>query len=144
MWDLYSSHGHGAIQITVTNKSRRFLSDVEVVVTFPWHNATAVDEEPDPQTLPLFPRPYGEPPESHGIYGGLLQPFNPPPIFAAMPDIGRRTWVEPGSIKVRFATEALRPEETETSDTIWVQLPARPESGLLRHPCPAGAAHPLG
>jgi hypothetical protein len=129
--DLYSSHGHGAIQVAVTNRSRRFLSDVEVAVTFPWHHATALDDEPDRDTLPLFPRPYGEPPENGANLGDLLWSYDASSAIGPLLDLGRRTWVESGSIKIKFAMDALRPEETETSDTIWVRLPARPDGGLL-------------
>jgi hypothetical protein len=46
-------------------------------------------------------------------------------------DLGRRTWVENGSINIIFELDELRPHDSDTSDTVWIRLPARPDGGQL-------------
>ena len=45
---------------------------------------------------------------------------------------GRRTWVEDGSIHIRFGVGDLRQYEDDTSDEVYVLLGARPGDGILR------------
>lgn len=136
--DMYHAHGHGEVVVCVTNRSNRFLENVRVKVTFPWHAASASDDEPRPGRLPAPPRPFGEPeagdsPFARMLRGdALLTPF--PSGLDVMDfgtDLGRRTWVDNGSIKIVFELDELRPHDSDASDTVWVCLPARPDGGKL-------------
>ncbi len=136
--EMYRAQGHGEVVVRVTNRSNRFLENVRVKVTFPWHAASASDEEPRPGRLPAPPRPYGEPeaddsPIARMLHGGAFLTPLPSGLgtFDYGTDLGRRTWVENGSINITFELDELRPHDSDTSDSIWIRLPARPDSGLL-------------
>jgi hypothetical protein len=45
---------------------------------------------------------------------------------------GRRTWVDKGSIHIRFTVGDLRQYADDTSDEVYVVLSARPGDGILR------------
>lgn len=136
--DIYHSRGHGEVVMRVTNRSNRFLENVRVKASFPWHAASASDDEPRPGRLPSPPRPFGEPepddsPFARMLRGDmLLTPFpSGLDVLDYGTDLGRRTWVENGSISIVFELDELRPHDSDTSDTIWIRLPARPDGGLL-------------
>lgn len=129
----YIDAGHGALRIEVTNLSKRFLSDVEITVHFPQHDAAAVDEKPYTDAMPAPPRTFGEGRKRPGRFAAPLVPNVDysayPTVF---PDsVSRRTWVEDGSIKIRIALGDLRPLDSDESDEVWVFLPSRPEGGRL-------------
>lgn len=129
--DFYSGQGHGAVHVAVRNNSLRFLTDVKVTITFPWHRAHAVDALRDPGPPPHLPRKFGEPPPKVPSELSALFERYSVPMFDVGPDVGRRVWVEGGSIKITFDVGQLRPQETEIGDTIWTRLPARPDNGML-------------
>lgn len=136
--EMYRAQGHGEVAVRVTNRSNRFLEKVRVKVSFPWHEASASDDEPGPERLPAPPRPLGEPeaddsPFARMLRGdALLTPFpSGLDVFDYGTDLGRRTWVENGSINIVFELEELRPHDSDASDTVWIRLPARPAGGLL-------------
>ena len=60
---MFSAQGHGAVQIALTNRSSRFLSDVQMTIYVPRQDADASDEAPDADRFPIPPRRFGEPPE---------------------------------------------------------------------------------
>jgi hypothetical protein len=43
----------------------------------------------------------------------------------------RRSWIEKGSVRIRFNVGDLRQEGTEESDDHYLVLPARPSDGIL-------------
>lgn len=130
--ERYVAAGLGVIAFEIENLTTRFLPDVELEVYFGFENARGFDEEPDRHHLPRPPRPLGEPKQTMDFSSALLSPNLTTPIMPSFDNaIGRRTWVEDGSIKVRFHVGDLRPHATDTSDEIYVFLTERPEGGFL-------------
>lgn len=130
--ERYVAAGHGVIAFEIENLSMRFLPDVELEVYFGFENARGFDEEPERHHLPRLPRPFGEPKQTMDFSSAVLSPHFATPFSPSFDNaIGRRTWVEDGSIKVRFHVGDLRPHATDTSDEIYVFLTERPEGGVL-------------
>ena len=55
----------------------------------------------------------------------------PAPVLPPVGGLGRRTWVEDGSVKVRWEAGDLRQHGSERSDDVYVFLTSRPHDGLL-------------
>lgn len=118
------------VQVTVENRSDRFLTDVQVRIRFPWQHAHATHDEPPAPPLPSPPRPFGRPKPNivlPTVGFSRLGDLN----FSVDESIGRRTWIENGSINLTFDVGTLRPRGTDTSDVFWLLLPARPDNGTL-------------
>ena len=128
----YVAVGNGVIAFEIENLGTRFLPDVELEVYFAFENARGFDEEPESRRIPRPPRPFGEPKPIMDLSSGLFSPHLSAPLLAPFDSgVGRRTWVEDGSIKVRFHVGDLRPHAADTSDEVYVFLTERPEGGVL-------------
>lgn len=129
---LYIADGHGVIAFQVRNLGSRFLPDVEVELRFDFEPAVGLHAKPSMDDLPRCPRDYGEPSPasvpSSALLSGRLRPLRLPSLDV----VGRRTWVEKGSIVVTFAIGDLRQHATDTSDSVYILLRARPEGGVLK------------
>jgi hypothetical protein len=132
--ERYFSLGHGALQIRVSNLSRRFLEDVEVNIDFPWEGVTVIDQQPGPLGLPVRPRPFGE--------------SSPSPIMAATTSIStfpynynlggitvgpppRRARRVDNTARVRFRIGNLRQNAVEDSETTYFFGINRPGTGVV-------------
>jgi hypothetical protein len=127
----YAAGGHGVIRVEVENLGSRFLPDVEVSVHFGGETVKGSDEQPRWIDYPRAPHEFGKSRvrDNFAALSRLRVPSYP------MPDIGvihRRTWVEDGSIKVRWAVGDLRQHATVESDDVYVLLRERPADGILR------------
>jgi hypothetical protein len=129
--ERYFSLGHGALQIRVSNLSRRFLEDVEVNVDLPWEGVTIIDQQPGSVGLPVRPRPFGESSPSPIMrattsltsipyLGGITVP--PPP---------RRAQKVNDRSRVRFRIGNLRQSAIEDSETIYLFGINRPGIGVV-------------
>lgn len=128
----YVSAGHGVLAFEVENLGSRFLSDVEVEIRFDFDGAAGSDEEPDPRRLPSPPREYGKPkPRADFLSSGLISPVITPPYLPDLGGIGRRTWVEDGSVIVKFDIGDLRQHAIDVSDDVYVFVTRPPEDGVL-------------
>lgn len=130
--ERYVAAGLGVLAFEIENLSTRFLPDVELEVYFGFENARGFDDEPDMHPLPRPPRPFGKPKPTMDFSSALLSSSLASPMIPSFDNvIGRRTWVEDGSIKVKFHVGDLRPQATDTSDDVYVFLTERPEGGML-------------
>jgi hypothetical protein len=128
----YVAHGHGVLALEVENLGSRFLPDVEVDVRFEFEGAAGYDDEPRQLRLPSPPRALGKPrPRADLFPAGLVSPAVPASYLSDIGGIGRRTWVEEGSIVVKFGIGDLRQHATDTSDDVYIFLTERPEDGVL-------------
>ncbi|MDP9404204.1 MAG: putative DNA binding domain-containing protein [Actinomycetota bacterium] len=128
----YVSGGHGVLAFEVENLGSRFLPDVEVEIRFDFDGAAGADEEPDSRRLPSPPGEYGKPkPRVDLLSSGLISPAIAPPYLPDLGGIGRRTWVEDGSIVVKFDIGDLRQHATDVSDDVYVFVSRPPEDGVL-------------
>lgn len=129
----YVASGHGVVALQVENLGSRFLPDIEVEVRFEFDGASGTDEEPDYHRLPSPPRAYGKPEPRMGLLSsGLISPKLATPYLPDISGVGRRTWVDDGSVVVMFEIGDLRQHATDTSDDVYVFLTRRPEDGVLR------------
>lgn len=127
----YAAAGHGVIRLEVENLGSRFLPDVEVAVHFGGDTVKGSDEHPCWIDYPRPPYEFGKSRVNDNF--AALSRLTVPSY--AMPDLGvihRRTWVEDGSIKVRWAVGDLRQHATDESDDVYVLLCERPADGILR------------
>ena len=114
------------------NLGSRFLPDVEVEIRFDFEGAAGSDEEPDARRLPSPPREYGKPkPRMDFLSTGLISPAIAQPYLPDLGGIGRRTWIEEGSIIVKFAIGDLRQHAVDVSDDVYVFVNRRPDDGVL-------------
>jgi hypothetical protein len=128
----YVGSGNGVVAVEVENLGSRFLPDVEVEVRFEFEGASGFDEAPRKLGLPGPPRAFGKPkPRADLPYAGLLAPAIPSPYIPDLGGVGRRTWVEEGSIVVKFEIGDLRQHASDTSDEVYIFLNQRPENGVL-------------
>jgi hypothetical protein len=128
----YIGGGHGVVAFEVENLGSRFLSDVEVEVRFDFDGVSGSDEEPATERLPAPPRDFGKPkPKVDSLLRGLMSPATPTPYLPTLSGIGRRTWVEKGSVVVRFAIGDLRQHSVDTSDDVYLFVNRRPDDGVL-------------
>lgn len=127
----YVRAGHGVIQLEVENLGSRFLRDVEIEAIFGDETARGVDEQPELRDFPDKPHPYGEDRVRQDLASLLSSPIFVPPLFSAAGTIGRRTWVEDGSVKVRWHVGDLRQHGKERSDEVYVFPGARPPDGTF-------------
>jgi hypothetical protein len=109
----YMAAGHGAVAVRVRNPGKRFLNDVEVEIHFGWDRAVGVDDEPVPLRMPTPPRAYGERKPAAGL-AGLTSMATTFPSVRALGQPPRRTWVEDGSVRLRFRVGDLRPRGQDT------------------------------
>ncbi len=124
--------GHGVVALEVENLGNRFLPDVELEVRFEFEGATGFDEAPRKLGLPGPPRAFGKPkPRADLLSAGLLAPAISPPYIRNLGEVPRRTWVEEGSIVVKFEIGDLRQQASDTSDEVYIFLNQRPENGVL-------------
>jgi hypothetical protein len=129
----YVARGLGVLALEVENLGSRFLPDVEVEVRFEFECAAGYDDEPHTHRLPSPPRAFGEPKPRADLLStaGLLSPAISVPHLPDLGGIGRRTWVEEGSIVVRFGIGDLRQHATDISDEVYILVNRRPQDGLL-------------
>lgn len=131
--NLYLESGHGVVAVAVTNPTGRFFPDVELEIYCDWEPLVGLDEIPDPVRPPHPPRPYGEPTSPPNLFGNMIPRI--PDLggsLAHLPvDVGRRTWVEEGSVRIRFDIGDLRQHASDTGDDVYLVLPARPDDGKL-------------
>lgn len=128
----YASKGHGVLAFEVENLGSRFLPDVEVEIRFEFDGASGSDEEPESRRLPSPPRAYGKPkPRVDFLSSGLIPPAIAAPYPPDLGGIGRRTWVEDGSVVVKFDIGDLRQHATDVSDDVYVFVSRPPEDGVL-------------
>jgi len=126
----YTRAGRGVVRVQVENLGSRFLPDVEVEVRFEGDIVRGFHKEPEWIDYPARPREFGKAQPTHDLAsllgGSMVQPY--------IPDLGgirRNTWVEDGSLKVRWTVGDLRQHGKDTSDEVYVFLFARPEDGML-------------
>jgi hypothetical protein len=125
----YVSAGHGVVALTVHNPTGRFLPDIEVEAHFEVDNVVGLDEKPPLEELPSPPRPYGQRRPFSLLSPGLdWRPNFTVPIKG----VGRRTWVEDGSVRLVFHVGDLRQHATDTSDDVYLILHGRPAGGMVR------------
>ncbi len=131
----YFDGGHGVVAVSVRNPTGRFLSDVEVEVHFEGDHVGGFEEKPEMVELPRPPRPYGERKPAPSLLGppalfgsSILMPRYPDPF---LPRIRQRTWVEDGSVRLRFRPGDLRQHGSDWSDDVYLVVRARPEDGVL-------------
>ena len=124
----YANTGHGVIRLQVENLGSRFLPDVEIEAIFGDESAHGRDELPHSAKYPATPHPFGKPKVRHDLSSILDSTRFVPPV---MPSIGRRTFVEDGSVKVRWRVGDLRQLGKAQSDDVYVFQRTRPEGGLL-------------
>lgn len=129
----YFERGHGVVALKVQNLGGRFLPDVEIAVTLEFEPLTALDDKPDGDGLPHPPRDYGTPEPIRGL-SSVMRAMSDSPLvdFGSVPDLSRRTWIEDGSVIVRFGVGDLRQHGTDTSDEVYLLLRSRPPDGILR------------
>jgi hypothetical protein len=128
----YASRGHGVLAFEVENLGSRFLPDVEVEIRFEFDGASGSDEEPDFLRLPSPPREYGKPkPRVDFLSSGLISPAIAPPYLPDLGGIGRRTWLEDGSIVVKFDIGDLRQHAIDVSDDVYVFVTQQLDDGVL-------------
>lgn len=128
----YVHAGHGVIRLEVENLGSRFLPDVELDVIFDTEMAKALNEKPEWDRLPAEPRAYGEA-RRRNIYAPLVpsSPVFMPGGVPAFRAVGRRTWAEDGSMRVRWQVGDLRQYGRQISDDVYVFLASRPDDGML-------------
>jgi hypothetical protein len=127
----YVRAGHGVIQLEVENLGSRFLPDVEVEATFGDETAQGFHERPEWRDYPEKPHAFGEDRMRHDFASVLNPPRFVPPVLPSVGSIGRRTWVEDGSVKVRWHVGDLRQHGKDQSEEVYVFLSARPPDGAL-------------
>ncbi len=121
--------GHGIVALTVHNPTGRFLPDVEIEAHFEGDNVVGLDEKPPRQELPSPPRPYGKRRPLLLLGQGLDWR---PDFTIPIKGVGRRTWVEDGSVRLKFGVGDLRQHATDTSDDVYLILDGRPADGMVR------------
>jgi hypothetical protein len=127
----YMDARHGLVAVEVHNPTGRYLPKVEVEVHFEWEPLTTWRRRHDGGSMAPFPRPYGQPKPSPFAESRMFVPhavglgYTPsvPPI--------RRSWIEKGSVRIRFDVGDLRQEGTDESDDHYLILPTRPPDGVL-------------
>ncbi len=129
----YVALGHGVLSLEVENLGSRYLPDVELEVRFEFEGAAAYDDEPRTVRLPSPPRKFGGPkPRADFLSAaGLVSPALSMPYLPDLGGVGRRTWVEEGSIVIKFGIGDLRQHATDTSDDVYVFVSQPPDDGVL-------------
>lgn len=127
----YAASGHGVIRVEVENLGSRFLPDVEVAVHFDGDTIGRFHEQPRWVDYPSPPREFGKSRVRDDI-AALTRLAMPSFAMPSVGSIHRTTWVEDGSVKVRWAVGDLRQHATDQSDDVYVLLRERPPDGVLR------------
>ena len=127
---LYVAGGHGAVAVAADNQGGRFLTDVEVEVTFDDDRARGLAKKPDPIGEVSPPREFGER-QRHGWFD-----VGVPTVSGYIPDIGvvrprPRAWVDNEPLIITFAVGNLRQHATDRSPALFILLCGRPEAGVL-------------
>jgi hypothetical protein len=129
--ERYFSVGHGALQIRVSNLSRRFLEDVEVNVELPWEGVTIIDQEPGVVDLPVRPRPFGESSPSPIVRASTSLTSIPYIGGITAAPLPRRAQRVKATSQVRFRIGNLRQGAIEDSETVYLFGINRPEIGVV-------------
>jgi len=129
----YARAGHGLIALEVRNLSSRLLPDVQIEVVFDFEDSSGLDREPKWVNYPTRPRELGEPRPQQDHFSPAARwssTYSPPP-GPDLSGIGRRTWVEDGSVIVKWDIGDLRQHARDTSDKVYILLVSRPPDGVL-------------
>lgn len=133
--ERYFDAGHGIIAVEIENLGGRFLPEVEVEVYFEDEFVKGLEDKPGGIDYPAEPHPFGKPRHHPSGLAGILEATSSltyqAPMMPSLHANRRRTWIEDGSLKVRWNVGNLRQRGRGRSDEFYVLLSRRPAAGAL-------------
>lgn len=122
-----------AVHVVLRNLSEAFLSNVELVITFPEMHAHAVGSDFDRARFPSPPRPFGKPKPIGSALAGVFRDIAVPyGSFVELPPYARTLHIEDGSIKLIWDVGDLRPLDSKSStDHLKISLLGDTDGSLL-------------